>query len=56
MYEWYPILVVGAIIGLFSTIFIVAFLTIRKDKEGIGFDRHMSDREIIRNLLESCQR
>lgn len=51
MYEWYPILVVGAIIGLFSTIFIVAFLTIRKDKEGIGFDRHMSDREIIRNLL-----
>ena len=51
MFEWYPLLVVGGIIGLFSAIFIVAYLTIREDKEGIGFERHMSDREIIRNLL-----
>ena len=52
MSEWYPLLIVGAIIGLFSAVFIVAYLTIRDDKEGIGFDRHMSDREIVRNLLQ----
>ena len=51
MYEWYPLLIVGAIIGLFSAIFIAAYLTIKDDKAGIGFDRSMRDREIIRRLL-----
>lgn len=51
MYEWYPVLVVGGIVGLFSAIFIVAYMIIHDDKAGIGFDRHMSDREIIRKLL-----
>lgn len=51
MYEWYPLLIVGSIIGLFSAIFIVAFLTIRNDKAGIGFDRQMSDKVIIRKML-----
>ncbi|MBE6530225.1 MAG: ABC transporter ATP-binding protein [Ruminococcaceae bacterium] len=51
MFEWYPILVVGGIVGLFSAIFIIAYMIIHDDKAGIGFDRHMSDREIIRNLL-----
>ncbi len=51
MYEWYPLLIVGAIVGLFSAVFIVAYLTIKDDKAGIGFDRHMKDREIIRRLL-----
>ena len=51
MYEWYPLLIVGAIIGLFSAIFIAAYLTIKDDKAGIGFDRSMRDREIVRRLL-----
>ena len=51
MYEWYPILVVGGIVGLFSAIFIVAYMIIHDDKEGLGFERHMSDREILRGLL-----
>ncbi len=52
MSEWYPLLIVGAIIGFFSVVFIVAYLTIKDDKAGIGFDRHMSDREIVRRLLK----
>lgn len=50
MYEWYPLLIVGAIVGLFTAVFLVAYLRIKDDKEGIGFDRNMSDREIISRL------
>lgn len=51
MTEWYPLLIVGAIVGVLSAVFIGAYLTIRDDKAGIGFDRHMTDREIIRRLI-----
>jgi len=50
MREYLPILIVGAIIGTFATVFLIAFLKIRKQKEAIGFDRFMSDGEIIRRL------
>ena len=52
MREFYPLLVVGGILGLLSTVFIVAYLTIRKQKEAIGFDRNMKDGEIIRRLMK----
>ena len=52
MYEFYPILIVGAIIGVFATIFIVAFATMKDKKEAIGFDRDMKDSIIIRRLLK----
>ena len=52
MYEFYPILIVGAIIGVFATIFIIAFATMKDKKEAIGFDRNMKDSEIIRRLLK----
>lgn len=51
MYEFYPLLIVGAVLGVFSIIFIVAYMTIRKQKEAIGFDRNMKDSEITRRLL-----
>ncbi len=51
MYEFYPILTVGAIIGVISVIFIIAYLSIKDKKEAIGFDRNMEDREIIKRLL-----
>lgn len=51
MYEWYPLLLVGGIVGVLAAVFLVAYLTIREDKAGIGFDRRMNDREIIRRLL-----
>ena len=47
IYEIYPLLVLGGIIGLFSIIFIVAYATIKNKKEAIGFDRNMKDSEII---------
>ena len=51
MREWYPILLVGAIVGVLSLIFVIAYLSIRKQKEAIGFDRNMKDGEIVRRLM-----
>ena len=51
MREYYPLLVVGAVAGVLSGIFLFAYLSIRKQKEAIGFDRSMKDSEIIRRLL-----
>ena len=51
MYEFYPLLIVGAVVGLFSIVFLVAFLSIKNRKEAIGFDRNMKDGEIVRRLL-----
>ena len=50
MRNYLPVLIVGAIIGTFTTVFLIAYLGIRKQKEAIGFDRYMSDGEIIRRL------
>ena len=51
MREFFPLLFVGGVVGLFSTIFIIAYMTIRKNKEEIGFDRNMKDSEIVKRLL-----
>ena len=51
MHEFFPLILVGAIIGVLSIVFIVAYLSIKDKKEAIGFDRHMKDSEITRRLL-----
>ena len=51
MYQYYPLLIVGGIVGLFSIVFFIAYLTIKDKKEEIGFDRNMKDGEIVRRLL-----
>ncbi|MBE6584983.1 MAG: ABC transporter ATP-binding protein [Ruminococcaceae bacterium] len=51
MHEFFPLIAVGGILGIVSLIFIVAFMTIRKQKEAIGFDRNMKDSEITHRLL-----
>ncbi len=51
MYEFYPLIVVGAVLGVLSVIFLVAYFSIKDRKEAIGFDRHMKDSEILRRLL-----
>ncbi|MBP3368258.1 MAG: ABC transporter ATP-binding protein, partial [Clostridia bacterium] len=51
MREFFPIIAVGAVLGVLSIILICAYLTIRKQKEAIGFDRYMKDSEITRRLL-----
>ena len=50
IYELYPILIVGAIIGVVSIIFILAYAMMKNKKEAIGFDRNMPDSEIIRRV------
>ncbi len=52
MYEFYPLLVVGGLIGAFSLIFLIAYITMKDKKEAIGFDRNMKDSEISRRLLK----
>ena len=52
MKEIYPLLILGAIIGAFSLIFIVAFALMKNKKEAIGFDRNIKDGEIIKRLLK----
>ena len=51
MYEFYPLLILGAIIGAFTLIFTVAYATMKNKKEAIGFDRNIKDSEIIKRLL-----
>ena len=52
MHDYYPLLIVGGILGLISVILIVAFAMIKDKKQAIGFDRHMKDGEIIRRLMK----
>ena len=49
---YYPLIIMGAILGVFSLIFIVAYALIKNKKEAIGFDRHISDKEIVKRLLK----
>jgi len=52
MREYLPLLIVGAIIGVFTTLFLIAFAILKKQKEDMtDRDRHMSDKEIITRLL-----
>ncbi len=51
MGEYLPLLIVGAIIGTFTLIFLAAYAMEKNKKESMGFDRQMSDGEIIRRLL-----
>ena len=51
MREYFPLLLVGAVIGVFTLIFVIAYLLMKNKKEAIGFDRNMKDGEIIKRLL-----
>ena len=56
MREYLPILIVGAIVGVLSVIFLIAYVTMKDKKEAIGFDRNMKDGEIIRRLAKYALR
>ena len=51
MREYFPLLLVGGVLGVLSVIFVCAYLSIKKQKEAVGFDRHMKDGELLRRLL-----
>jgi len=52
MREYYPLIVVGAVVGALALIFIIAYATMKNKKEAIGFDRNMKDSELVRRLLK----
>ena len=52
MREYMPILFVGAIVGVFSLIFLLAWWRERHAKTAPDFDRHIPDGEIFRRLAK----
>lgn len=51
MHEYLPLLIVGAIIGVFSIVFLVAYVAAFRRKGPEGYERNMPDREIISRLM-----
>lgn len=51
MYEYYPLIVVGAIVGAFAIVLLTAYLLVKDKKQSMGFERQMEDREIMSRLL-----
>ena len=51
MPKFWPLMFAGALVGVFTIAFFIAWLKIRKEKAAIGFDRHVPDGEIIRRLM-----
>ncbi len=41
MYEYYPLIVVGAIVGLFSLVLLIAYQTVKDKKQTMGFERQI---------------
>ena len=52
MTEYLPILIVGAIIGAFAIVFLLAYFALGKIKDEPDKERNMPDGEIIRRLLQ----
>lgn len=48
---YYPLIIMGGIIGTFALIFILTYAFMKNKKEAIGFDRNIPDSEIIKRLL-----
>ena len=51
MDKYLPVLIVGAIIGIFTIAFLVSYARLRRNKEMQEFQRNMPDSLIIRRLL-----
>ncbi len=51
MDKYLPVLIVGAIIGIFTIAFLVSYARLRRNKEVQEFQRNMPDSLIIRRLL-----
>lgn len=49
--NYYPLWVVGAIIGVISVLLIVAYALIKDKQKSIGFERNMKDGELIKRLF-----
>ena len=52
MYEYFPLIFVGALAGVFSLLFLLAWRRDRKARTAPDFDRNIPDGEIIRRLMK----
>ncbi len=52
MNEYFPILIVGTIIGAFTIVFLLAYMALKKVKDDSDKERKMPDKEIIWRLLQ----
>ena len=52
MYEYYPLLILGAIIGAMTIVLVLAYVFMKDKKTAIGFDRNMKDSEIVRRIAK----
>ena len=52
MREYLPLLLVGALIGVFTLFFVIAYWILKRKKEVVTFDRHMADGEIVKRLMK----
>ena len=53
MHEFFPLLILGAAIGVLSLIFLVVYLVdLKKGERDAELERHMPDSQIIRRLIE----
>ena len=51
MREFFPLIFVGAVVGVLTIAFVIAYALIKDKKEALGFDRNMKDGEITKRLL-----
>ena len=51
MDKYLPVLIVGAVIGIFTLAFLIAYIKVKRDKTMQEFTRNMPDRVIIKRLL-----
>ena len=51
MDKYLPVLIVGAIIGIFTIAFLIAYAKVKKDKTMKEFERNMPDSVIVKRLL-----
>ena len=51
MHEFFPLIFVGAVVGVLTIAFLIAYALIKDKKEALGFDRNMKDGEITKRLL-----
>ncbi len=52
MAEYLPILIVGAIIGAFTLVFLIAYVTMKNKKAAVGFERNIADKELVKRLAK----
>ena len=51
MGEFSPLIIVGAVIGAFTVIFVAAYIVLKKKKAAVTFDRNVPDSEIMARML-----